>query len=81
MKLCNSLHYCLWFRKLLLQSIATFVGIACSKENFDVNRAQQILDDEHYGLEDVKERILEFIAVGRLRGKTQGASFSVVFIL
>ncbi|XP_024392421.1 lon protease homolog 1, mitochondrial [Physcomitrium patens] len=43
-----------------------------SEENFDVNRAQKILDEEHYGLEDVKERILEFIAVGRLRGKTQG---------
>jgi Lon-like ATP-dependent protease len=48
-----------------------------SEENFDVNRAQKILDDEHYGLEDVKERILEFIAVGRLRGKAQGASRSI----
>lgn len=57
------------------------MGIVCSEENFDVNRAQTVLDDEHYGLEDVKERILEFIAVGRLRGKTQGASFYVVSIL
>ncbi|GBG83520.1 hypothetical protein CBR_g37235 [Chara braunii] len=43
-----------------------------SEENFDVVRAQQILDADHYGLTDVKERILEFIAVGRLRGSTQG---------
>ncbi|KAF3535177.1 hypothetical protein F2Q69_00024929 [Brassica cretica] len=41
-------------------------------ENFDVVRAQQILDEDHYGLSDVKERILEFIAVGRLRGTSQG---------
>ncbi|XP_072954329.1 lon protease homolog, mitochondrial-like [Typha angustifolia] len=43
-----------------------------SEENFDVNHAQQILDEDHYGLSDVKERILEFIAVGKLRGISQG---------
>lgn len=44
----------------------------CSDENFDVLRAQTILDEDHYGLTDVKERILEFIAVGKLRGTSQG---------
>uniref|UniRef100_A0A2P2JTM1 Lon protease homolog, mitochondrial n=1 Tax=Rhizophora mucronata TaxID=61149 RepID=A0A2P2JTM1_RHIMU len=43
-----------------------------SNENFDVLRAQKILDEDHYGLTDVKERILEFIAVGKLRGTSQG---------
>ncbi|XP_034707405.1 lon protease homolog 1, mitochondrial [Vitis riparia] len=43
-----------------------------SDENFDVMQAQQILDEDHYGLTDVKERILEFIAVGKLRGSSQG---------
>ncbi|KAL3843536.1 hypothetical protein ACJIZ3_000939 [Penstemon smallii] len=43
-----------------------------SDENFDVLQAQQILDEDHYGLTDVKERILEFIAVGKLRGTSQG---------
>ncbi|XP_010039551.2 lon protease homolog 1, mitochondrial [Eucalyptus grandis] len=43
-----------------------------SDENFDVLRAQNILDEDHYGLTDVKERILEFIAVGKLRGTSQG---------
>ncbi|XP_057835797.2 lon protease homolog 1, mitochondrial isoform X2 [Cryptomeria japonica] len=43
-----------------------------SEENFDVLRAQKILDEDHYGLSDVKERILEFIAVGKLRGIAQG---------
>ncbi|KAJ8752510.1 hypothetical protein K2173_004798 [Erythroxylum novogranatense] len=43
-----------------------------SDENFDVFRAKNILDEDHYGLTDVKERILEFIAVGKLRGTSQG---------
>ncbi|XP_019452273.1 PREDICTED: lon protease homolog 1, mitochondrial-like isoform X5 [Lupinus angustifolius] len=43
-----------------------------SDENFDVTRAQMILDEDHYGLTDVKDRILEFIAVGKLRGTSQG---------
>lgn len=37
-----------------------------------------MLDKDHYGLEDVKDRILEFIAVGRLRGSTQGKILCLV---
>ncbi len=37
-----------------------------------------MLDQDHYGLEDVKDRILEFIAVGRLRGSTQGKILCLV---
>ncbi|CAN7097602.1 unnamed protein product, partial [Brassica rapa subsp. narinosa] len=44
----------------------------CSDDNFDVLRAEKILDEDHYGLRDVKERILEFIAVGTLTGNPQG---------
>lgn len=47
--------------------------VCVSDENFDVLRAQRILDEDHYGLTDVKERILEFIAVGKLRGSSQGS--------
>ncbi|KAI8873318.1 ATP-dependent protease La [Ramicandelaber brevisporus] len=43
-----------------------------SKENFELKHAQKVLDEDHYGLQDVKDRILEFIAVGRLRGTVQG---------
>jgi len=43
-----------------------------SEENLQLRRAARVLAAEHFGLEDVKERILEFIAVGALRGSTQG---------
>ena len=43
-----------------------------SDENFDISDARQILDRDHYGLEDVKDTILEFIAVGQLKGGVQG---------
>lgn len=39
----------------------------CSKENTDMNRAERILDEDHYGLKQVKERILEFLAVRSLK--------------
>ena len=38
-----------------------------SKDKFDLKRAQRILDRDHYGLEDVKERIIEYLAVLKLR--------------
>ena len=47
----------------------------CSDENFDVLRAEKILDEDHYGLRVVKERILEFIAVGNLTGNPEGSVF------
>ena len=38
-----------------------------SEEKLDLNEAQKILDEDHYGLEDVKKRILESLAVVKLR--------------
>lgn len=38
-----------------------------SKDKFDLKRAQKVLDRDHYGLEDVKERIIEYLAVLKLR--------------
>ena len=46
-------------------------GLA-SEENLALDTAKEVLDDDHYGLDDVKKRILEFIAVSQLKGSTQG---------
>ncbi|KAG6452038.1 hypothetical protein O3G_MSEX007449 [Manduca sexta] len=43
-----------------------------SEENLKLEDAQVILDEDHYGMEDIKKRILEFIAVSQLKGTTQG---------
>jgi len=37
-------------------------------DNLDLNNARQVLDDDHFGLDDVKERILEHLAVLKLKG-------------
>uniref|UniRef100_A0A7E4UVC6 Lon protease homolog, mitochondrial n=1 Tax=Panagrellus redivivus TaxID=6233 RepID=A0A7E4UVC6_PANRE len=43
-----------------------------SEENFDLANAKKILDEDHYGMKDVKDRILEFIAVAILKQKVGG---------
>lgn len=49
-----------------------------SKENYSIVNAQKILDEDHYGLKDVKDRILEFLAVGKLRGTVEGKIICLV---
>lgn len=41
-------------------------------ENFDIRKAKKILDRDHYGLDDVKDIILQFIAIGKLKGSVEG---------
>ncbi|KAF1965467.1 ATP-dependent protease La [Bimuria novae-zelandiae CBS 107.79] len=49
-----------------------------SAENFGIKHARGVLDEDHYGLKDVKDRILEFIAVGKLRGTVEGKILCLV---
>ena len=42
------------------------------KESLDVNHAEQILDEDHFGLADVKKRILQFIAMRKLEWDQSG---------
>ena len=43
-----------------------------SEDNLDIENARQVLDHDHYGLDKVKDRILEHLAVARLTGKVNG---------
>ena len=43
-----------------------------TKDNLNIKKAQQVLDEDHYDLEKVKERILEYLAVNKLRRKIKG---------
>src|SRR5512134_3591927 len=43
-----------------------------TKDSLDLKEAQRILDEDHYGLEKVKERIVEYLAVRKLKEKTKG---------
>ena len=59
-----------------------------SEDSFDIEQARQVLDEDHYGLEGIKERILEFLAVRQLRlqaaqrqGKTHGMSQGQILCL
>jgi ATP-dependent Lon protease len=49
-----------------------------SKENLDLKKAQVILDEDHYGLEKVKERIIEALAVRKLKEKPKGSIICLV---
>jgi len=49
-----------------------------SEESLDLKRAQTILDEDHYGLEKVKERIIESLAVRKLKEKVKGPILCLV---
>ena len=49
-----------------------------SEDTIDIKKAQIILDEDHYGLEEVKERILEFLAVKKLNNTLKGSIICLV---
>ena len=52
-----------------LQTLIDIPWNEFTKDNYDLNRAERILDRDHYGLDKVKERILEHLAVLKLKGE------------
>ncbi len=49
-----------------------------SEDNKDLKKAREILDEQHYGLDDVKQRILEFMSTVVKRGKVSGSIICLV---
>ena len=49
-----------------------------SEETIDLEKARAILDEDHYGLEDVKERIVEYLAVRKLKKDSKGSIICLV---
>ena len=56
-----------------LQTITRMPWGICSKDQINISEAEKNLDAAHFGLESVKERIVEFLAVQKLKGSTRGA--------
>ena len=50
----------------------------CSADNLSLERARKVLDKDHDGLDDVKDRIIEFLAVGAYRGEISGSILLLV---
>ncbi|MBS1261353.1 MAG: Lon protease 2 [Calditrichaeota bacterium] len=49
-----------------------------SEDNLDLKHAKRVLDDDHYGLDDIKDRILEVLAVRKLKPDAQGSILCLV---
>lgn len=49
-----------------------------TKDSFDIDKASRILDEEHYGLEEVKERILEYLAIKQYTKSLKGPILCLV---
>ncbi|MBN1246023.1 MAG: endopeptidase La [Anaerolineae bacterium] len=56
-----------WVIKTYLDWLTALPWQETTDDNLDISNAREVLDEDHYDLEDVKERILEFLAVRKLR--------------
>lgn len=55
-----------------LDKVVSLPWSYCTEENLDIEHAQAVLDDDHYGLADVKERVIEFLAVRKINPGVKG---------
>ncbi len=61
-----------------LEWLAAMPWKKTTQDNLDITRARAILDEDHYGLENVKRRILQFLAVARLKNDLRGPILCLV---
>lgn len=61
-----------------LETITSLPWNAVPSEYFSIDKAKKILDSHHYGLDDVKKRILEFLSVRKFKGDNKGSIILLV---
>ncbi len=61
-----------------LETIVNLPWIPPTAESFELPEARKVLDGDHYGLDDVKKRIIEYLAVRKLRNDTKGSIILLV---
>ncbi len=61
-----------------LETIVALPWNTESKETIDIDKALEILNEDHYGLEDVKQRIVEYLAVRKLKEDSKGSIVCLV---
>ena len=61
-----------------LETVVTLPWNPPEPEGYDIEEAQKVLDSDHYGLEDVKKRIIEYLAVRKLKNDTKGSIILLV---
>ena len=66
--------------RTFLETVAELPWNERSTEHLDLKRAAEILEEDHFGLEDVKDRVLEFLAVRQLRAQREPASAAVASV-
>jgi ATP-dependent Lon protease len=61
-----------------LETICALPWLDAPGEGFDLDKAKEVLDEDHYGLEDVKDRIVEYLAVRKLKKDNRGSIVCLV---
>lgn len=68
---CTLLCCCIDFRSYL-ETLLSLPWSVTTEDVLDIQKAREDLDNDHYGLEDVKKRILEYLAVRKLKNSLKG---------
>ncbi|HAN43559.1 MAG TPA: endopeptidase La, partial [Sphaerochaeta sp.] len=61
-----------------LETVADLPWNTFSPDDFSLDRARKILEADHYGIKDVKDRVLEFLSVRKLKNDTKGSIICLV---
>ena len=68
-------------QRIISRRCSDFRGTQKAKDNIDLNKAEEILNEDHYGLDKVKERVLEYLAVMQLSKGLKGPILCLVRLI